>query len=952
MAQLLVSSNVYSAASIDKKDAAWLFNSNVENEEKNRFCDSFIQATQGQNIHEINQVIKEYFKTENDLCKNVLHLYKNNKLQETLSDKITTVIQIICQNIDVLDGINATYLWDNIKINNKKINPFLQSLILNPAIKINQYITILTPSIETEKGTFLFYLCNYNEKAILNMLLERQDLDINKGFELIDTKNNVIGAGTPLYIACQNGHLEIVKQLLEQPNIDINKPTNYNITPLIIACQNKHLDVVEQLLGQPNIDINKQDNDGITALYMACQNGHYKVVQQLFEKPNLDVNISTNVGATALYIACQNGHDKVVQQLLKKPDHIDINKQDNDGITPLYRACENGHLEIVKQLLGQPNIDINKQDKNGTTPLIISCYKKNFKNLDVVTELLAHLKTDVNKCSNKGLTALYVACQSENIDLVQRLLIQPNIDINISSIVGATALTSACYNWSVKNKKISTQIIEALIDDPTLDQSTLSKTVHILFQLSKFESINILINHLLKLENISLNIFIDIAKVFLKFNTSDDNLKNLLLKITKTVKEIIDQENDDQIKKNILEDTESSFLFAWAINPTESSLTMLQKRYFNKISPDYLINWNMVNEKGNTIFMVMLKSTECEKSNLNGYLLKYINKFDLTALEHVNNYNETTISLVEQSILNKNDKQLIAKKINTTIQQLKQAQQNLPTPSTEPQSAQENVSPRVSEPRSAKKKTGQAQENTSPKTVPKNVSPKATEPKTKHQATVQEKNVQPAVATSTVYQKKMALNNLIQTVNQSLDPVEIEYQNKFKCFNLETVFFKWFHILRCEYKCLYRPNLNDFDISLTGCHSAQCVKKLQEQASHIISWQLKDTWSNGVQKYTITYPTNSLPNLDIKTVFPSESQKDLCEKITKSKYIKTLDQLDGSKKIYASFEHQASGTTDKHIVYFVCVATPLRLAADNTWEIVTAYPIQESEIPTNQMLDN
>ena len=113
------------------------------------------------------------------------------------------------------------------------------------------------------------------KEKIIKLLLQHPAINVN---QLSKLKNQIC---TPLYVACRNGQIEAIKLLLQRDDIDINKPRNDGATPLWTASKNDHYDAVKLLLGSgKHIDAlkktvagNEERNDK-TAAKIARLKGH------------------------------------------------------------------------------------------------------------------------------------------------------------------------------------------------------------------------------------------------------------------------------------------------------------------------------------------------------------------------------------------------------------------------------------------------------------------------------------------------------------------------------------------------------------------------------------------------------------------------------------------------------------------------------------------------------
>ena len=139
-------------------------------------------------------------------------------------------------------------------------------------------------------GTALMTAAFYSKGRITKMLLEREDIDINKKCENPGHVALHLAASrgcTALHIAASRGHASIVKMLLERKDVLVNARCKQGRTALIVAAIEGHANVVEELLQHPDIDVNMQDIYGQTALSCAKMFGrNHTVVIKMLEESN------------------------------------------------------------------------------------------------------------------------------------------------------------------------------------------------------------------------------------------------------------------------------------------------------------------------------------------------------------------------------------------------------------------------------------------------------------------------------------------------------------------------------------------------------------------------------------------------------------------------------------------------------------------------------------------
>ncbi len=145
------------------------------------------------------------------------------------------------------------------------------------------------------------------QEAVVKLLLERDDLDVNATVD--DLKR------TALHLAARNGYAAVVKLLLARGDVDVNSKDHRGNTPLALAVNNGHVKVVKLLLERNDVEANTKDYYDETLLANAAKNGQEEVVKLLLERDDLDVNATIDDDQrTALQLAAMYGHEAVVKR--------------------------------------------------------------------------------------------------------------------------------------------------------------------------------------------------------------------------------------------------------------------------------------------------------------------------------------------------------------------------------------------------------------------------------------------------------------------------------------------------------------------------------------------------------------------------------------------------------------------------------------------------------------
>eukprot|EP01095_Lingulamoeba_sp_RSL-Kostka_P012822 TRINITY_DN5152_c0_g1_i1.p1 TRINITY_DN5152_c0_g1~~TRINITY_DN5152_c0_g1_i1.p1 ORF type:complete len:257 (-),score=66.25 TRINITY_DN5152_c0_g1_i1:119-889(-) len=130
------------------------------------------------------------------------------------------------------------------KNSNKCLDLLLKREDLNVNVKDHQDNSILIKCLSYWK----------NEYAFEQLLIERKDIDVNL--------QNRYEKDTPLIYACSNQMEKQTELLLQIDDIDVNKYDNIKYTPLLWSIYRKNENLVKLLLDNPNIDIYHQTGNG------------------------------------------------------------------------------------------------------------------------------------------------------------------------------------------------------------------------------------------------------------------------------------------------------------------------------------------------------------------------------------------------------------------------------------------------------------------------------------------------------------------------------------------------------------------------------------------------------------------------------------------------------------------------------------------------------------------
>ena len=146
-----------------------------------------------------------------------------------------------------------------------------------------------------KNGITPLHLACYSDgfEEVVRALLGHPQIMVNKG--------DIFG-GTPLQIACERGHETIVSLLLDREDIEVNKQQNeYKSTALMRACGRGNIEIVKSLLDHKDIDVNREDSNCHTTLVWACDKGLIDVISLLLQREDLQRTVR-NIEAIVSFV--------------------------------------------------------------------------------------------------------------------------------------------------------------------------------------------------------------------------------------------------------------------------------------------------------------------------------------------------------------------------------------------------------------------------------------------------------------------------------------------------------------------------------------------------------------------------------------------------------------------------------------------------------------------------
>jgi ankyrin repeat protein len=333
-------------------------------------------------------------------------------------------------------------IWKhNIKFQNSNLlhlavkddNVGLAEALLQHNANINAFYRGKTP---------LMRALHYSSAAVLDLLLNRRDLDINIQNQARESA---------LWYAIHYGTYSTVKTVLGQPNVRVDIKHKYDRTALHLAVFAGRIGFVHLLLPSGS-DPDLQDDSGHSPWDYA-RRFNSPVMELIFSNdPKSETFLGTPSSQDAelpLHQAVSYGSLDAVKSLLsKKGLYLDI--QDRKGYTPLHLAIQNKRLEMVNLLLSHPRANVNCKDKYGNTPLWLSTYLS----YDEITHrLLAEKDINVNFVGGRERletpsTSLHHAATRLDTVILRRLLAVPGIGLNLC-VAGHSPISVAAYHGRV-----------------------------------------------------------------------------------------------------------------------------------------------------------------------------------------------------------------------------------------------------------------------------------------------------------------------------------------------------------------------------------------------------------------------------------------------------------------------------------------------------------------------
>ncbi|KAJ5471436.1 hypothetical protein N7530_008793 [Penicillium desertorum] len=307
-------------------------------------------------------------------------------------------------------------IWKhNIKFQNSNLlhlavkddNVGLAEALLQHNANINAFYRSKTP---------LMRALHYSSAAVLDLLLNRRDLDINIQNQARESA---------LWYAIHYGTYSTVKTVLGQPNVRVDIKHKYDRTALHLAVFAGRIGFVHLLLPSGS-DPDLQDDSGHSPWDYARR----------FNSPVMELIFSND----------------------PKSETFPGAPSSQDAELPLHQAVSYGSLDAIKSLLSKKGLDLGIQDRKGYTPLHLAIQNKRLEMVNLLlshprAKLLAEKDINVNFVGGRERlgtpsTSLHHAATRLDTVILRRLLAVPGIGLNLC-VAGHSPISVAAYHGRV-----------------------------------------------------------------------------------------------------------------------------------------------------------------------------------------------------------------------------------------------------------------------------------------------------------------------------------------------------------------------------------------------------------------------------------------------------------------------------------------------------------------------
>lgn len=270
------------------------------------------------------------------------------------------VFIILCIIIVSLIGCSKSNEADTNENTSKETEKLVYSIINGENEKVKEYIQSgIDVNMKTDRGFTLLMLAIEAQQYETALLLVELGAKIDYAH---------YGSNQLLMYATDWGHKELVEMLLKRDDYDVNEADQFGKTPLLSALALNNSEELIEVLIKNGANCNYVDENGKAALHYAIQTGNSKIVQSLL-KCSSDTNVQDKDGVTPLMLTSLFNFPELTKILVKQSDNVKVDLRDQKGRTALYFAAENGLTEIVEILINA-GANVNIVAKDGRTPLL------------------------------------------------------------------------------------------------------------------------------------------------------------------------------------------------------------------------------------------------------------------------------------------------------------------------------------------------------------------------------------------------------------------------------------------------------------------------------------------------------------------------------------------------------------------------------------------------------
>lgn len=273
-------------------------------------------------------------------------------------------------------------------INKNKIGEIYWQYILEDKDKeLKKYLENKKIDVNKEKNEdgeiALTLATKLNKKNIINMLLEKEDINVNARNEQGQTALMIAILESPRTIY----RTLIIENLLKR-GADLNLRYGvYKHNILMLAILKEDVNSIKKIISE-NIDINYQNSLGETALVLAVEsnidhNKRVEIINCLLKHNSINVNIQDINGYTALnHCILKEAKESVFLTILSSSTH-DLNLQDNQGKTLVMHAIEKNSSSLIYLLLKEEKINLGIKDINNKSLIeyLLDNFNENIFNL-------------------------------------------------------------------------------------------------------------------------------------------------------------------------------------------------------------------------------------------------------------------------------------------------------------------------------------------------------------------------------------------------------------------------------------------------------------------------------------------------------------------------------------------------------------------------------------------